>query len=624
MATPVCKDCIQAAALDVRASSSASPCDGLIVNFTAAAGRTGTSETVVLKPVDNPSSVLGYDFVFDSAESGDTYNLILSGGQWIVLNSRGEKVFYSTATGSNNNACPPFTGWTSITGEFADFSVTRETVPGPSDPCSVTNGTFDSNATGWTVTNGTWDSFSGGSVKFDSALLGTLSQANVLTVGETYDISFNYYTSTRAGFCTPTQIEAAYIKVYAGTKVYTAPLEDNFGTIKTLQVELTCETNATLKIEIFDPNQCFGTVAGGKGRYIDEVCAVLKTNVTDPTGPSPLAKVEYRDMAEVPAQVNGVDYNTKLDQYQECLATKGTTFYNKIAGAVKCDHRELSKLKLIIELLGQKNEDRSLDCIYDKSSFPTVLYPEPPCNITIPFIEGGSNVIVLDGDYSQFETFTFETFSPAGYAVATGNIIYFTNPAYFYTNPGEIGFDPTGYYYSLSNALTIQPIDDNAPFDVFNPLPITTFLPGMPIPPASTGDIVVSGTVISEFGLLTPANNTQYTIYDPGAPGETFSATIIDAVYDPVTDTTTITLSEVFPGDAAGSTLCIKQNKEDTNNYLETFINFANQFCADCIVTGPAPTPTAPTRPDLDIQPLPLSGESGEPITTEFNQQITF
>ena len=329
-------------------------------------------------------------------------------------------------------------------------------------------------------------------------------------------------------------------------------------------------------------------------------------------------------MAEVPAQVNGVDYNTKLDQYQECLATKGTTFYNKIAGAVKCDHRELSKLKLIIELLGQKNEDRSLDCIYDKSSFPTVLYPEPPCNITIPFIEGGSNVIVLDGDYSQFETFTFETFSPAGYAVATGNIIFFTNPSYFYTNPGELTFNPIGYYYSLSNALTIQPIDDNAPFDVYNPVPIIGFAPGMPIPPASTGDIVYSGTVISENGLLTPANNTQYTIYDPGAPGETFSATIIDAVYDPVTDTTTIILSEEFPGDAAGSTLCIKQNKEDTNNYLETFINFANQFCADCIVTGPAPTPTAPTRPDLDIQPLPLSGESGEPITTEFNQQITF
>ena len=146
----------------------------------------------------------------------------------------------------------------------------------------------------------------------------------------------------------------------------------------------------------------------------------------------------------------------------------------------------------------------------------------------------------------------------------------------------------------------------------------------MPIPPASTGDIVYSGTVISENGLLTPAHNTKYTIYDPGAPGETFSATIIDAVYDPVTDTTTIILSEEFPGDAAGSTLCIKQNKEDTNNYLETFINFANQFCADCIVTGPAPTPTTPTRPDLDIQPLPLSGESGEPITTEFNQQITF
>jgi hypothetical protein len=617
----ICKDCIAAG---VRAPAAVTPpCEGLTFTLVDAGGRTETATAVTR---DNSLSVIGYDIEFDFG--GKTFSVVYSAPNWLILDVNGTKVWGSAATGTNNNSCPPTSGWADVSGGriFSSVGVDYITAPGPSGACTVSNGTFDSNSTGWTVTNGAWNGVFGGVLLFDNALLGSLSQANVLTVGETYTISLDYSTSTRAGYCTPVQLDQAYIKIYAGTKVYTHPLDDVSGGFKPLEVELTCEGNTTLKVEVFDPNQCYGSITGGKGRAIDNVCAVKTTIVTDPTGEdSPLPAVEFRDMAEVPAQVNGRDYNTKLSQYQECLAVKGTTFYNKVIGGVKCDYRELSKLKLIIELLGQKSIDRALDCIYDRSEFPTVLYPDIPCNLTIPFIDGGSTTITLSGDYSQFETFTFEVTSPAGYAIASGPIIFFTNPGYFYTNPGAIPFNPIGYYYALSNSLAIQPIDDNAPLDVFNPLPINNFQEDAPLLPSGVGDIVYSATVISEFGLLTPANGTIYTIYDPAAVtsgGETFTTTIINAVYDPITNTTTLLLLDPFPGDAVGSTLCLTQNKENTNDYLETFVNFANRFCADCIVTGPAPTPTTPVTPSLGLRTSSLGGETGIPLTTEFNQKI--
>jgi hypothetical protein len=618
----ICKDCIAAG---VRAPAAVTPpCEGLTFTLTSVSGRTETATAFI---EDNPLALIGYDIFFDFG--GTIFSVVYSAPSWIILDERGSKVWASAATGTNNNTCPPKSGWADVSrgAYFTSVGVDYITAPGPSGACTVSNGTFDSNSTGWIVTNGAWNGVFGGCILFDNALLGSLSQANVLTVGETYTISLNYSTSTRAGYCTPPELSQAYLKVYAGTNVYRIALDDTAGAFQNLEVELTCEGNATLTIEVFDPNQCYGSAAAGKGRAIDNICAVQTTIVTDPTGEdSPLPSVEYRDVAEVPAQVNEVDYNTKLSQYQDCLAVKGTTFYNKVIGGVKCDYRELSKLKLIIELLGQKNIDRALDCIYDRDEFPTTVYPDLPCNVTIPFIDGGSTTITLAGDYSQFETFTFEVTSPAGYAIASGPIIFFTNPAYFYTNPGAIPFNPIGYYYALSNSLAIQPIDDNAPLDVFNPLPITNFQEDAPLLPSGVGDIVYSATVISEFGLLTPANGTIYTIYDPAAiasGGETFTTTIIDAVYNAATDTTTILLADPFPGDAVGSTLCLTQSKENTNDYLETFINFANRFCANCMVTGPAPTPITPATPSLEILRSTLTSETGIIITTEFNQKIT-
>lgn len=513
MGTPVCKDCIQAAALGTQTSSG--PCDGYEITFTPVGGRLGTSETVILSAVPNTFSLNGYDYTFTSLGTGVTYTIINTGGQWVVINNLGEKVFYSTATGGNNNLCPPISGWTDQNGEFLDFSIGITTVPGPSGPCSVTNGTFDSTTNGWSVVNGAWDATYGGVVRFDTALLSSLSQANVLTIGETYVISFDFITTGSAGYCTPAQANAAYIKVYAGTNVYAQALSNTNATPVNVEVELTCEGNTTLKIEVYDPSQCYGTIAGGKGRLVDNVCAQLKTNVTDPTGPSPLPSVEYIDNAEVPSQINGMDYNSKLLEFQECLATKGTTFYNKIVGGVKCDYRELTKLKLIIELLAQKNQDRALDCVYDRQTMPTALYQDLPTG-TLTITSANQKVVVITGDISQFESFDL-------------NI-----PA-------------------LSN----------------------------------------------------------------------FTSEIIDAVYNSTLNQTTVTVKDNFPSTISNTPYAVKFESEVATSYLETFINFANRFCADCIKT-PSPTTTETVAGGINIlaPEVPLIGESGTPLTTEFNQQI--
>jgi hypothetical protein len=307
--------------------------------------------------------------------------------------------------------------------------------------------------------------------------------------------------------------------VYAGSNVYTTEISNTYplvGGYQRLEVELTCEVTTVLRIEVQDTNSCFTTVSGYKGVYIDNVCAVRLTNVTNPTGESLLKK--FIDPAEVPLQLNKKDYNTVLQSYQDCLARKGTTLYNKISGGVKCDDRELQKLKLIIGLLNQKDEDRSLDCIYDRASVITAVYQELPTG-SIGTLTEGDTEIVVDGDLSTFETFIFHI---------------------------------------------------TAPVD--------------------------------------------------------FSTTIVDAVYDSVTDTTTIILGDEIPSNIVGASYTIEFESENDNTYLKTFTDFANRFCADCIGTGypsRVTTPTTSTPEQFEIQPTELKTESGIPITTEYNQKIT-
>jgi hypothetical protein len=527
-------------------------------------------------------------------------------------------VWASSVTGTNNNSCPPKSGWADVSGGqiFSSVGVDYITAPGPSGPCTVANGTFDSNATGWTLVNGVWVGTFGGAISFDTVLLGSISQANVLTIGETYSISLDYVTSTRAGYCTPSQLDQAYIKVYAGTNVYTQILDNTFGGFTSLEVELTCEGNTTLKVEVYDPNQCYGTITGGKGKNIDNICAIKTTIVTDPTGEdSPLPSIEYRDMAEVPAQLFGTDFNTLLQSYQECLAIKGTTLYNKIVGAVRCDDRELQKLKLIIGLLSQKNEDRAIDCIYDRENVITAIYPNLPTG-NLPVLVEGQTTIVVDGDLSQFETFIFHIEAVTDYAVLEGSIVINTAVSAIYIPSGGLPFLILGYSFSLLNNL-----------GNYYATPATNVVANIlytqPGPPVNN-TIIPSGT-ISTFALFTVANGTTWALYAPVTASTIpvdFTTTIVDAVYNATTNKTTIIIQDPLPGTIGAATYAIEFAAENDNTYLKTFTDFASRFCANCILTGPTPTPSAPIAPGLEIPTSGLIGESGIPITTEFNQQI--
>jgi len=501
---PICLDCIQ----------DNIPCNG--VEVTVKLVSTGELITVSATAVVNVNSLTGYDYVF--AVGRDTYTITYTGSQWVVLTNSGIKEAYSVDTGAANNICPPITGWVEVGRTFSSFAIDVAIDQGPSRTCRNSNGTFDTNTTGWTVTNGAWNANYGGSVKFDTASVSSLTQANVLTVGDTFVISLDYATSTRAGYCTPPQLSQAYLKIYAGTKVYTIALNDTAGALQNLEVELTCEGNTTLTIELYDPNQCYGAVAGGKGRYIDNVC-VYRTAI----GGDPIVVIPYSEIAEVPLTLNRVDYNTKLAQYQNCLAEKGTTFYNKVIGGVKCDYRELTKLKLITELLAQKDKDRALDCIYDRKDVVTATYEPIPCGVTGLLINT-ANPLTINGDYTPFETFDLQVVSP------------------------------------------------------------------------STSVVLASRKMI-------------------------------DVTFDSGTSQSTILLDSAFPQTYNGFSVCVVQDAESTTTYLETFINFANRFCADCSTTPVAAasstSSTTGTSTGLEILATDLKSETGVDITTEFNQKIT-
>ena len=510
---PICLDCIQAA-------TPTAPCNGVEVTVSL---RSGLLSTVPATSVVNVNSLTGYDYVF--AIGRDSYTITYTGSQWVVINNSGVKEFFSVDSGTANNACPPTTGWTRVGTTFASFGLIVASDQGPSRTCLNTNGTFDTGSTGWTVVNGAYAGNYGGSIKFDTALLSSLTQTNVLTVGDTFVISLDYATSTRAGYCTPPQLSQAYLKVYAGTKVYTIALDDTAGALQNLEVELTCEGNTTLKVELFDPNQCYGSVAGAKGRYIDNVC-VYRTVV----GGDPIVVIPYSEIAEVPLTFNGVDYNTKLAQYQNCLATKGTTFYNKVIGGVNCDYRELTKLKLITELLAQKDKDRALDCIYDRKAVPTATYEPIPCSVSGLTINT-ANPITISGDYTPFETFDLQVVN------------------------------------------------------------------------ASTSVVVASRK-------------------------------IINVTFNSGTSQSTILLASAFSQTYSGFNICLVQDAESTTTYLETFVNFANRFCADCSASASTASTTGSSGSSgstsgstggvgLDVATSDLKSETGVDITTEFNQKIT-
>ena len=79
-----------------------------------------------------------------------------------------------------------------------------------------------------------------------------------------------------------------------------------------------------------------------------------------------------------------------------CLDARGTGFYNKIVGAVKCSTLELKKLELVLYLLNRKDATSSLDCIFNGADMPGVSYTGtilPSSNV--PYIQTFVNYFTL-------------------------------------------------------------------------------------------------------------------------------------------------------------------------------------------------------------------------------------
>lgn len=81
-------------------------------------------------------------------------------------------------------------------------------------------------------------------------------------------------------------------------------------------------------------------------------------------------------MGYAPHDVNGISPSALVDSYKVCLDSKGTIYYNRLAGGMKCSNSDLLRLELIISLLKTTNNGKGdpvgLDCIYDEVVFPGV------------------------------------------------------------------------------------------------------------------------------------------------------------------------------------------------------------------------------------------------------------
>jgi hypothetical protein len=330
----ICLDCIKAAT-----GGGAPPkCDGVKVVYTFV---DNSGDTVPADAIVNANSPIGYDYVFTAGR--ELYTITYTGSSWKILDESGNTIASSSATGAGNNICPPNSGWSLSSNRlFLAISLIVTYVPQPSADCVNTNGTFDTGPTGWTLAGTmTYSASFTGSLRKLGINLGSATQSGILTIGDTYKITLSYRANLDRA-CAKVEADAAYIKIYAGTKVYESDLTSTLGLpngFAQIVVELTCEGNTNFKVDVFDGFECWDD--SGKGIYIDDIC------ITRVSGGTPIAVLSYSEIAEVPLTLNGVDYNTKLDQYQNCLAQKGTTFYNKVIGGVNCDYRELTKLKLI-------------------------------------------------------------------------------------------------------------------------------------------------------------------------------------------------------------------------------------------------------------------------------------
>lgn len=157
----------------------------------------------------------------------------------------------------------------------------------------------------------------------------------------------------------------------------------------------------------------------------------------------------------VPNTVNSKELATVLDSFNSCFITKGTTYYNKISGGVPCDSRELSKMKLILRLLNEKDcTGRALECMYNHTAFPSAVYTKYRTSVIIrnsatPGVYELKGVSTTDDDISRYAGFTINvpkgvlpahsfTIKSATYNVAADLTKITISPDYGYTYTGGI------------------------------------------------------------------------------------------------------------------------------------------------------------------------------------------
>ncbi len=101
-------------------------------------------------------------------------------------------------------------------------------------------------------------------------------------------------------------------------------------------------------------------------------------------------------MGYVPDRINNVTFDQMLSTLGLCLDARGTGFYNKVVGGVKCSTLELKKLELVLYLLNRKDATSSLDCIFNGADMPGVSYTgavTPSSNV--PYIQTFVNYFTL-------------------------------------------------------------------------------------------------------------------------------------------------------------------------------------------------------------------------------------
>lgn len=101
-------------------------------------------------------------------------------------------------------------------------------------------------------------------------------------------------------------------------------------------------------------------------------------------------------MGYVPDRINNVTFDQMLSTLGVCLDSKGTGFYNKIVGGVKCSTLELKKLELVLYLLNRKDATSSLDCIFNGADMPGVSYSGAViASSNVPYIQTFVNYFTL-------------------------------------------------------------------------------------------------------------------------------------------------------------------------------------------------------------------------------------